>query len=60
MIRRVDPGVFVVVTDTLEVMGCISAKLFLHRMDCGRFTEKNEHRTSNCSGSDALRQNPFE
>ncbi len=25
----------------------ISAKLFLHRMDCGRFTEKNEHRTSN-------------
>jgi len=23
------------------------AKLFLHRMDCGRFTEKNEHRTSN-------------
>ncbi len=27
--------------------GGISAKLFLHRMDCGRFTEKNEHRTSN-------------
>jgi hypothetical protein len=25
----------------------IGAKLFLHRMDCGRFTEKNEHRTSN-------------
>ena len=25
----------------------ISAKLFLHRMDCGKSTKKNEHRTSN-------------
>ncbi len=30
-----------------ERVRAISAKLFLHRMDCGRFTEKNEHRTSN-------------
>ena len=25
----------------------MSAKLFLRRMNCGRFTEKNKHRTSN-------------